>query len=275
MREPAPRGSAIDDLRLAGWANRFASYRRAIAPADIRRWIAQFETPHSDLAARVIDAIRFVTHDQIREAYRAVLARLPGWSVHKSQRHGKWRFVALSASAGESGDTMLHAFRTANGLGSNNYNDLFIYKSDLLREGITAADTVVFVDDFSGSGTQACTSWTANIRELLPANPTTYLLLVAATHQAKKRILAETSLRVESHFTLNEGDNILSGRCPHFTTREKVVLLDYNRIADAKAPSGYGECGLVIAFAHKCPNNTIPILRANHRKWKGIFRGTT
>jgi len=273
MRSPRARGTPVDEARLMGWVTRFAGYRRNITTPDILNWLSQFDEPHRDLAARVLDAVRFISQEHISTAYRTVFSDLPGWFPSESDRSGTWRFVALSSSAGESGDSMLHIFRRANDLSSTRNNRMFIYKSDLLRESITKDDTVVFVDDFAGTGNQACTSWEASIRELLPGSPTTYLVLVAASLQAKKRIQSETDFRVFSYFTLSDRDNIFSPACIHFTRREKATLLEYNGTADGREPRGYGGCGLLVVFPHSCPNDSIPILHKHHRRWHGLFRG--
>ncbi len=271
MRKPKDRGVPIDQARLQAWVARFSSYRAQVSNERVGHWLDQFADPDKDLAARTLDAVRFISLEQIHAAYRALLRKLPGWSPSEAERNGRWRFVALSSSAGESGDSMLHVFRRANAMNSTRLNNLFIHKSDLLREGITKDDTVVFVDDFAGTGTQVSTSWSANLRELMPEFPTTYLLLVAATARAKKKIHAETGLRVLAHFNLSGGDDILSLGCRHFTNQERSKLLVYCAKADRRAPRGFGDCGLVIAFSHGCPNNSIPILHRDHRRWRGLF----
>ena len=145
-----------------------------------------------------------------------------------------------------------------------------IYKSQLITEDLGPNDTVVFIDDFSGSGEQACKYW-PETRELLPGNPTAYLVLVAANSRAVERIECETDLSLYCQIQLTEEDNVFSSKCRCFNKEEKETLLRYCRIADRRYPKGHGDCGLVIVFAHDCPNNSIPILRRDHRRWEGLF----
>ena len=49
----------------------------------------------------------------------------------RAKRKGRWRFAAMSGSAGESGDAMLYQFRIANGLDARGFNELFVSRSDL------------------------------------------------------------------------------------------------------------------------------------------------
>jgi hypothetical protein len=106
----------------------------------------------------------------------------------------------------------------------------------------------------------------------VPGNPKTYLILVAAGRRAVDRIAQETGLKVVTSHVLGPGDDIFSGDCKHFTEPEKDSLLAYCKIADRRVPRGFGDCGFVIVLAHRTPNNSIPVLHANHTRWKGLFR---
>jgi len=167
---------------------------------------------------------------------------------------------------------MLHHFRVANGLNGRQYNELFIHKSALLEQRLGPEDTVVFVDDFAGTGRQACETWERSARELVPDNPRTFLVLIAVGLAARKKIEEETGLTVVSQIELNQSDNIFSPRCKHFIPMEKAAVLKYCELANRRYPRGFGDCGFVIVFSHTCPNDSIPILHAHHAKWQGLFR---
>jgi len=271
MKSPYPVGSPIDMARFRKWSSEFAAYRHSISEDRIQRWLNQFLTKHHDLAARILDCVDFINHEQINAAFKSLLTSIDGWSPHQAKRKGHWRFVAFSSSAGESADAMLHKFRIANNLSSRRYRDLFIYKSDLMNAKLGPEDTVVFVDDFSGTGKQVCDTW-SDIQELLPEGPRIFLLLVAASLKAIKRITNETDINCSSHIVLNERENIFSEKSKHFSKEERSYLMQYCIKADKKMPRGFGECGLVLVFAHRCPNNTIPILHVCNSNWEGLFR---
>jgi hypothetical protein len=271
MKRPLPPGTPIDMQRVRRWMADFPGYRITVTEQRIDRWIEQFRRADRDLAARVLDSVDFISNEQIAAAFRSILNSLPKWSIEEGRRSGKWRFVPFSSSAGESGDTMMHKFRLANELTGKKYNQLFIWKSDLLRANLGPDDTVVFVDDFSGSGTQACDAWPV-IEELLPGKPKIYLALVAATVAARTRIHRETEIVLVPHQTLAETENIFSPYCDCFSDDEKEDILRYCRRLDKSEPKGFGECGLVLVFAHNCPNNSIPILHKTTQNWEGLFR---
>jgi len=283
MKRPSAPGTAIDAKRYKQWITRFGSYRESIINVTIESWLGQFEDKDKDLAARILDAVEFYGQTQIHAAYREALATLPGWHKSPSERKGHWRFAAMSGSAGESGDAMLYEFRLANGLDAKGFNELFVSRSDLFRQPMLPDsdpqklgkdDVVVLLDDFSGTGKQVCDAWNdpeTSFGALLAGVGKIYLVLVAASRAARQRISAETSMSPILAHELRESDNVFSEHCKHFTNTDRTKLLHYCRIADRRRPKGFGDCGFVIVFKHRPPNNSIPILHATHSEWTGLF----
>lgn len=283
MKSPLQPGTAIDSKRYKRWISRFGSYRAEVTNVTIESWLNQFKKADKDLGARILDAVEFYGQSQIQAAYREALASLSGWHVSPTQRKGRWRFAAMSGSAGESGDAMLYQFRIANGLGAKGLNELFVSRSDLFRQPMLPdndpqklgkSDVVVLLDDFSGTGTQVCNAWNDPVTSfgaLLAGVGTVYLILVAASEAARKRILDETGVCPVPAHELHEGDNVFSEVCPHFGKVDRAKLLHYGRLASKRHPMGFGDCGFLVVFQHRTPNNSIPILHANNREWSGLF----
>jgi len=270
-RAPKARGVAVDAARMDGWVERFAGYREHVSKARIQKWLSQFENHHKDAAARVLDVVEFFREDHLASAFRSVFGKLSGWSKKSSDRRGQWRFVGFGSHAGESGDRMLNTFRRANGLASARYSNLFIHPSQLLEQNLTAEDTVVFVDDFTGTGNQAVTAWNESLSELLPARPRVFLVLAAAASDAVKEITEKTPMKVEYFRRLRGTDNFFASGFTHFTTVEKASILSYCQRADNVNPKGYCTCGLLLVFSHRCPNNSIPILHSTNPAFRGLF----
>lgn len=283
MKRPFAPGTAVDAKRFKRWIDRFGSYRAGIINVTIQGWLHQFDKKDRDLAARVLDAVEFYGQTQIHAAYRQVLEALPGWHKLSAKRKGRWRFAAMSGSAGESGDAMLYQFRIANGLDARGFNELFVSRSDLFRQPMLPDDdpqklgkddVVVLLDDFSGTGTQVCAAWNdpaTSFGALLAGVGKVYLILVAASKAARERIAAETAISPVPAHELRESDNVFSEQCKHFTKADRDRLLHYGEIADKRSPKGFGDCGFVIVFQHRPPNNSIPILHADHSKWTALF----
>jgi len=233
--------------------------------------LAQFSVEDKDTAARLLDAVEFISAEQIHDAFRSLLANLPGWHCDPDRRCGRFAFVAFSSSAGESGDNMVHQFRLANSLNHRGYNPLFIGRSDLLRSGLGADDTVVFLDDFVGTGNQALSAWQSMFQELTAGIGNLYLVTVGAFRVGSELIKNETRMQLLTHRTLGYGDNLFHDDCTRFTLHEKNRILHYCSIASSTHPCGYGKCGLVLVLYHQCPNNSIAVLHASSKKWVPLF----
>ena len=273
MREPLPIGTAIDLDRMRSWATEFAGYRVNVTEQRIDRWLEQFRTEDRDLAARVLDSVHFVGAEQVAAVLRASLNSLEGWSTDAARRRGRWFFVPFSGSSGTSGDVVTHKFRNANNLGGRRFDEHFVYRSDLVGLRPGPDDTVVLIDDFSGTGEQACNAWEVVFRELLPLDPRVILLLVAASDVAQRRIRDETEMQPVADIVLTAKDCVFDPACRYFTDVEKNRILQYGLTASPSEPIGRGDGGFVLVFSHTCPNNSLPILHARRiGRWEGLFR---
>src|SRR3954465_483777 len=121
MRTPHPRGTPVSDARYDDWLAAFFAYVEQVTRRKIELWLDQFYPPERDTAARVLDATQFFGHAHIRTIFRELLASIAGWNIDEAHRKGRWFFVPFSGSAGESGDSMLHAFRMGTGMTLKKY----------------------------------------------------------------------------------------------------------------------------------------------------------
>jgi hypothetical protein len=270
VKRPKPKNTPIDGRRIRAWTNEFAGYRQQIGEYAITGWLDQFEQNDRDLAARTLDVVEFFGTDRIAQSFRRGLGMVPGWHAKPSQREGQWRFVPYSLSAGRSGDSMLYQFKVANSLDGKSNEKLFVHPSKLILEKLDSEDTVVLVDDFVATGDTVIESWN-DLGQLVGTAGRAYMLVVAAVREARRRVKEETDLRLVTAHELDDSHNLFSTACDRFTAAEKETLLKYNKKADAKRPRGYGECGLVVVFSHRCPNNSVPILHTSDENWEGLF----
>jgi len=271
MKRPKNRGVAVNPKRYNGWLAAFRNYRVPVNQELIQHWLSQFDDAHRDIAARVLDSVLFLDQAHIETSFRTMLSSLEGWHRFKTRRQGRWYFVPFSRSAGESGDSMTHAFRRANGLSTRHFDELFIQRSELPLLKLGPDDHVVLIDDFSGTGDQACKSWADPFEELLASGPKVYLMIVAATRAAQKQIKDKTEMELVCGQILKSSAHLFSADCDYFESAEKTAILSYCLKADPNKPKGYGECGLAVVLAHQSPNNSIPILTTSSDDWDPLF----
>jgi hypothetical protein len=269
MRAPMPPGAAIDSRRLDSWATRFRFYRASPDKTDIQNWLARFKTADHDLAARLLDCVEVISEATIQQGYKQALGKIAGWHPNEGERDGQWLFTGFGGP-GESGLAMLRVFREANSLAAKKYDKLFGNIVDIPSRRLSAEDTVVLVDDFAGTGRQICGRW-PTLSELIACDARCYLVLTGATVDAIGKIQEETTLEVLVQSKIQKNENIFSHRCTKFSGTDKAALLPYCSRADKQNPRGFGDCGLLYVLSHKTPNNSIPVLHANHARWLGLF----
>ncbi|MFT3987253.1 hypothetical protein [Aestuariivirga sp.] len=258
-----------DAAQLSGWAERFRYYRHPPNSGEISSWLLRFGKKDRDVACRMLDHVEVVSEIEIQKAYKSCASKIPGWSSIK-KNNGSRTFIVGFGKAGESGDAMVRLFREANGLSNKKFDHLFCAASELPGKLLTAFDNVIFVDDFSGSGKQIQEVWPV-LEELIASEAKCYLILTAMTTVAKNRVSKIKRLKIVVGKVIKNNKNIFDAGCDIFSSKEKERILAYCRIADKRNPKGFGECGLLYVLSHKTPNNSIPILHANHAKWIGLF----
>ena len=271
MRTPRPPGTALDNMRFREWLGPYSGYVVPVTRQKLELWIDQFDLVDRDMAARVLDAVLFLGHEHIRTTFRELLGAIPGWNMDETARTGRWFFVPFSGSVGESGDSMVHTFRMATGMTQRRFNSLFVHRSELVSRRPGPDDTVVLIDDFSGSGRQATRAWKEVFAEILTEGSRVILLLAAATRDALNNISSQTDMEPTCGTFLEKQHNLFDAACAHFSQEEKQVIERYCRRADRRNPRGSGNCGLLLVLAHRCPNNSLPILHSDHTRWSGLF----
>lgn len=257
------------DHQIDAWVRRFSYYRKPPMRDDLLVWLSRFQAKHLEVAHRILDNVTMISETQIHEGYRDGLNELQGWSKKANDREGRWYFVGVGGQ-GESGPAMLRLFREANGLASNNWSNFFVSPTDLPSLALSAYDSVVFVDDFAGTGDQMKNYWPI-VEELIASEAKCYLLITAMTSDAETAINSETEFRIKAKMVLPRSKNVLSPESNLFNKEEIAALESYGKLADATKPFGYGDCGLCVVLSHKTPNNSLPILHANHNRWVGMF----
>lgn len=266
--EELPEG--IEAADIEGWYDRFRFYRHPPSRDEIASWIRQFRPEHYLLAKKILNHVTLISDMDIHQGYRDALNALPGWSSNPNARAGRWAFVGLGGQA-ESGPAMLHMFREANSLTSDAHQDMFVSLSQLPGLKLTAIDTVIFVDDFAGTGDQFMDRW-ERYQELIASEAHTHLFLAAATSHAMGRLAELEDVQVEATRVLQPSANILSAENDEFGALEKSAIEEYCSRADPRCPRGWGGCGLLLVISRKTPNNSLPVLHVDvRRRWKGIF----
>lgn len=232
----------------------------------ITRWIAQFDNGDLPLAVKILQEIKYYSTENIRSMVRVLVSL----SCHHFGAIDQNRIIFVPIGASYEGSSVIaRALR-------DELRDQRRIKSmaDLENLDPSTFDALVFLDDFSGTGNQL-SEWWQNVESIVrPRNVPFAVALLVLNCSARNRI--EKFTEVVCVDELNEGHNVLSLNSQTFTQQEKNRIIEYCRRTGCahKLLFGFGKCGLLVAFKHQCPNNSLPILwyESGASTWESLFK---
>lgn len=233
--------------------------------------------------------IRYLVRSVFRNLYIPRCQRGGAGSVDEiAEMVNRTRFLGLGGPA-KSGAYLLYMFRQENRLKEELFPSLSEMfdctegKVSLSEEGV---DSIVFLDDFAGTGTTALRSIKkrGHFLEVYKAggDRKIHLYFLAATTRALDKIRGNTLIdSVDSVLELDDSYRALDVGSRYF--RSHSLSLDFSR-GDASAllervarstacsePMGFGGCQLLLGFHHNTPNNTLPVFWSDSGEWSPLF----
>jgi hypothetical protein len=237
-----------------------------MSAAHISRWLSRFADEDLELGAKVLERIQYYSGRDIREMVNS-LVRMVHQSLHNLPRN-KIYFVPVGRVGG--GSTVLVRALADNPRISRSRIKHMVELEDIPPSDI---DAIVFVDDFSGTGKTLVDWWETVEMMVLPKAATVVVGLLVMNHKARPKIENFAGVLVPVN-ELGEEYDVLSPYSNFFQQAEKDSLAAYcvKTGCSDQYLRGFGDCGLLVAFKHLCPNNSLPILWHESGGWNYLFR---
>jgi hypothetical protein len=262
-------GDRIDEL-----VRRLGSYQpQSVDRERLRVWLRQVDSQDYELLLRILEAMDFYDlprlHNLLRTLHRTIRAQTISDGFTRLEN---LVFVPMGETA-ESGQEIIRRYRDVNRIESSNARLAQVIElPKILYEANKAGEklAVVFLDDFIGTGLQVTSYWRQVLSQYIHPTQPMYVGTVAACDVGKEKVEAETPLRVIVVHRVQ--DRHLFEPTDRFTVAEKYRIRSYcDQVGNP--PLGIGEIGVLLSFAHGCPNNTLSIIRGSKRQkhWKGIL----
>jgi len=255
----------VNSEKIGELSIKFAAYPN-INRTKIECWLNNFDEEHKELALKLLDYVDYYDNTRILNACRNILTQVKSL---KNNDLSNVFFVGLG-SAGKSGSAMLTTFRSANSLSGTTHNSKFLHMSELNNLYDKENISIVFIDDFIGTGDQFL-SYYKEIGELIPQNADITLAIVCGFRRSIDKIQTETEVRVLTSHYLEESDRLFSRENTHFTNDEKAILKTYCDKTGSQDPYGYSDSQAKVVFHYRTPSNTVSILGVNKQSWRGLF----
>lgn len=253
----------------------------------IRGWLDQFQyLDERRLMLRVLQNVKFYGAGLIRDRLRqadGVVRRAAGTPRTSSSRPANDVVVSYLGSPGKSGATYARLYADENRVSSANVVERdrigdYLFEHDDI-------DSVVFLDDFLGTGSQAIeylTLLAEGRAQTWPARAMrVFFVSVAGLQEAAQQ--AEETLRAMRFDLqvcicdpLGDQDRLFTPSSLAFIDNgergeAETVARKYGRALWPQHPLGYGGLGLAIVFDQSIPNNSLPVLWQAGPGWRPLF----
>jgi hypothetical protein len=234
-----------------------------MSPGRILRWLMQFADDDLDLGQKILEEVHYLNSTNIR-----TMARNLAEAVRDEFGASEDRivFVPIAQRPGGGADLVIRALRGM----KEPFAPRVATMVDLPDLDRTTVDALIFVDDFSGTG-DTVLEWWENVETLVrPVSSQVVIAALIMTIQAAEA--ASTIARTASVLQIGEEANVFA-EASGFTDIERQAILTYCEAmcSDPTYVRGYGECGLLLAFRHGCPDNSLPILWYSEEGWDPLF----
>ncbi len=240
-----------------------------ISDKAILAWLEQFDQKDKPVILKLISSFNYYSSrkvaDFVKKLYIMVNSAL-------EKLKGKIWFVPVGYVA-KSGSIIAYYFRTQNGLPQ----DCFIAPSDLGSLNLNNEDAIVFLDDFVGTGNQACQVWQNVVVPLKNTSDCRFVYAVLVGYEkGLENIQASKGFIPIAVEVLTENDMPFSPHGILFKDEDekkhaREVVKKYGLRLYPNHPLGYNETQGLIGFFYSTPNNTLPIFWSTEASWKPIL----
>ena len=246
--------------------------------ADVAAWVSQFRHEDQALAVRLFLNLRYFTSRDVTRLCQVLHSRLPSIVTDPTRNT---LFVGVGGPA-DSGEMILYHYRITNVIPQIKFVDLDGLRDRLMNSGENSVDSVVFIDDFIGTGGEAIRVLSMELVEILQNHEFKYagFHALAGFMHGVQEIKRHVTLDVEVAHLLTESDQVFHeasealGADFFDRLRYKEIAKEYGRKLFPAGPLGYGDCQALVAFFYNTPNNTLPIIWSEANGWRPLLRRT-
>lgn len=239
-----------------------------VSDTKIIEWLSQFEPDERPLIARLLDGFVYLSFDRVRSMaveLHSILREHLGEALDRA-----W-FVPIGGVA-RSGALVAYLLRSLNQIPDERF-----LPYQLVRDRVNNDDPVVLLDDLLASGHQAVHEW-SSLRTAgeIPATSRAYFATLVSCDAGRTFVEERTELETVCAMRLTRSQEPLSSDSalfPDMAERNRLrgVLEKYGRALVPRGPLGYGGSGLLLAFEHSTPDNSLPIFWATTNRWKPLL----
>jgi len=281
----------VQSKELSELINKWGTYKGDKVNEDsVRSWLSQFgDNTNQRLAFNILKGLRFYNYSFIRESLEAsfnIAQKGIKSQIKKGDKTRKDIIVSYLDEPAKSGAHYAKLFADENKVFHKNV----VTKENILSSLEINKDktgALIFIDDFIGTGK----SITTFLNELLEDanlvnyinhnNIIVYIIAVSGYASAKdsllKKIKKINDFNIHICDVLDESNRAFSENNDLFkSSGERLKANDlafkFGERLEKNHPLGYSDSQSLVVFERSCPNNTLPIIWKENKKWSPLFR---
>jgi len=251
---------------------------------DVRSWLDQFETNiNQRLIFKILENLIYYNPANIKVKMKEI-----------------FRYIKAKQYQGKRVSNVLVSYLDRIGKSGVEYSKYFIEENSILARNSIEKNKIleklnnpenkfkylVFVDDFLGTGNSIIES----VKKLKKDYPEIFkkdieiLIGIVTGFQSAKELVEQEldkinikNIKIIICQPLDKKDKCFSNESRMFANSDekrnaKDLCLDKGYLLSKNAPLGYGGCESIVIFPETCPNNCLPILWAENKNFKPLFK---
>ena len=248
----------------------FNPFEGDIGGDEIKRWLDQFEKTEQPLIMKLLKEFKYYSSKKVNLLLRKLWAMI--LNDLKTSIDNVW-FVPVGYVA-KSGSAIAYFFKKVNNLNI----DKFISINEINSIKVGNETTIVFLDDYIGSGNQASMFWNSRIKEeyIDKSCHSLFYGVLVGLNEGIRKVETDTDFKVQAVDVFSEKDLPFSEKSKIFDNRKekeeiKKIIKKYGEKFFPEYPLGYNSLSTLIGFFYSTPNSTFPIFWSKENAWKPLL----
>ncbi|TCI93607.1 phosphoribosyltransferase-like protein [Tenacibaculum sp. M341] len=268
----------IDEFRINTICKRL---KNSVTQIEVVNWLKNFKDHDVDKALLILEKLEFITENEIIELYDSKLKRI----LENNQDN---IIIHAVCDYGKSSTLMVYYLKKTPTYNKFEYRIVFYYHYSNFKhkiKNISSKTSIVFLDDFSGSGKQFVNYYKTyvkpQIKNVKKINQLTFLTLFYLKRAKSyiQRFCSEIEMVGEvRNPAFHSKGSVFGYRKSMLPLRKfsyeygKELFSIYNKKEKTNEvyPLGYKNSQALIVFAYNPPNNTLPIIWSS-KNWVPLY----
>lgn len=245
--------------------------KHSIEPIKLINWLENFDKDEVDSAIDLLSVFEYIPFNEFMFRLNDLLGE-----ILKDIPVGEKIIIFPYGKVGKSGTLVTYPLKNSDSF-KNREKDILLTHDYELIEDPASFKHIIFLDDFIGSGKSFCKIYSKpnSIHKWVKDNEIKSVFLLSSIIMTEgEKYLKDrfSSIKIISERRNKIFDKKLSPLNIFGNTGEiEKVALKHGKKLNKRQPAGFDESQSLVSYFHCTPNNTLPIIWFDNKKWNPLF----